>query len=419
MRRNMFKKVFVREKYLSKIRPFYDSDIIKVITGIRRCGKSFILKSIINELVGSGIPQTEVIYIPLDMRGFKNIKTPLALEEKIESMLKNNERKYIFIDEVQNVSGFEEVVQAYAEEGHSLFITGSNSYLLSSEISTKLTGRFLNFEVYPLDFKEYVEMKKFWGLQVSNNKKSEFQEYIINGGFPKSLEFPDMSSREFYTQGIIKEIFEKDVKTRNKINNPALYERVQSFIINNYSSPFSLKNLVEKLNEEGIRTKPETIRKYILDIASAKIVYECNRFDLKSKRSIAREQKFYLADLSIYFAINTDNRLSYGPSLENLVYCYLASSGYQVSIGKIGNLECDFIVRGQNNAYAYIQVAFTLQGENSEATDKIVKREFEPFTRIKDAYPRIIITLDDFTEQRDGVKHINAVDLFLGNVALF
>ena len=150
----MFRNVYPREKYLEKIRPFFDSDLIKVITGIRRCGKSFILKGIINELCDRGIEETKIIYIPLDRRGFKNIKTPEQLEEKIESMVEDDGFNYLFIDEVQNVTGFESVVQAYAEEGYSVFLTGSNSYLLSDEISTKLTGRYLNFEVYALDFKE-------------------------------------------------------------------------------------------------------------------------------------------------------------------------------------------------------------------------------------------------------------------------
>ena len=414
----MFKQIFAREKYLSKIRPFYNSDVIKVITGIRRCGKSCILKAIINELIEGNVDESRIIYIPLDMRGFKSISKPAQLEEAIDKKLTGSAMFYIFIDEVQNVRNFESVVQAYAEEGHSVFLTGSNSYLLSSEISTKLTGRYINFEVYTLDFKEYIEMKRFWKLSVNGNMVQEFQEYLINGGFPKSLEFPDENSRELYTRSIVEEVFQKNVKTRSKINNIALFERIQSYIVNNYASPFSLKNLVEKLAEEGISTKPETVRKYIYDIEMAKIVYECNRFDLKSKRSIARDQKFYLADLSIYFSMNTDNRLSFGPSLENLVYLYLVSSGFRVSIGKIGNLECDFIARGNQNTYVYIQVAYSLQGENPAATDKIIEREFRPFTKIKDAYPRVIITLDQFCEQRGGVHHINAIELFLGNASL-
>ena len=410
----MFKNVYPREKYLNKIRPFYDSDIIKVITGIRRCGKSFILRSIMNELRERGIEEKQIIYIPLDRRGYKNIKTPEELELKIESMLGKEDKYYLFIDEVQNVFGFESVVHAYAEEGYSIFITGSNSYLLSDEISTKLTGRYLNFETFTLDFSEYLDMKSFFKKDINQDLYLEFEEYVVNGGFPKTLEFDDIPTRQTYTRGIISEIFEKDVKTRKKIRNVPVYERVQAFLLNNYSAPFSLNNLLKCLEMEGYKTKATTVRGYIEDLKKAKIVYECNRFDLKSKTAIKRDQKYYLSDMAIYFAMNTDNRLSFGPSLENIVYLYLASHDYQISIGKIGKLECDFIVRKKNGDYAYIQVAYTLQGEDIKATERIKEREYRPFREIRDGYPRYIISLDKFRDQQEGVHHINAIDLFLG-----
>lgn len=410
----MFNNVYPREKYLKKIRPFYDSDIIKVITGIRRCGKSFILKAIMNELIDRGIPKTQIIYIPLDRRGYKNIKTSEELETKIESMLGDDENYYLFIDEVQNVFGFESVIHAYAEEGYSIFLTGSNSYLLSDEISTKLTGRYLNFETFTLDFSEYLEMKRFFKKKIDQDIYVEFEEYILNGGFPKTIEFDDIQARQTYTRGIISEIFEKDVKTRKRISNVPVYERVQSFLLNNYSAPFSLSNLLECLEKEGYKTKATTVRGYIEDLKKAKIIYECNRFDLKSKKSLRREQKYYLSDLAIYFAMNTDNRLSYGPSLENMVYLYLASQDYQISIGKIGKLECDFITRNTRGDYAYIQVTYTMQGEDIKATERIKEREYRPFRKIRDGYPRYIVSLDRFRDQQEGVHHINAIDLFLG-----
>lgn len=410
----MFKNVYPREKYLNRIRPFYDSDIIKVITGIRRCGKSFILRSIMNELLERGIEEKQIIYIPLDRRGYKNIKTPEELELKIESMLGKEDKYYLFIDEVQNVFGFESVVHAYAEEGYSIFITGSNSYLLSDEISTKLTGRYLNFETFTLDFSEYLDMKSFFKKDINQDLYLEFEEYVVNGGFPKTLEFDDIPTRQTYTRGIISEIFEKDVKTRKKIRNVPVYERVQAFLLNNYSAPFSLNNLLKCLEMEGYKTKATTVRGYIEDLKKAKIVYECNRFDLKNKTAIKRDQKYYLSDMAIYFAMNTDNRLSFGPSLENIVYLYLASHDYQISIGKIGKLECDFIVRKKNGDYAYIQVAYTLQGEDIKATERIKEREYRPFREIRDGYPRYIISLDKFRDQQEGVHHINAIDLFLG-----
>lgn len=400
-------RIYPREKYLSKIRPFYDSDIVKVITGIRRSGKSSILKSIIDELKNRNLFE-RIIYLPLDKKGYKNITTPEKLEEKIEEQIKDSDMYYLIIDEVQNVKGFEKIVLQYEEEGYSIFLTGSNSYLLSDEISTKLTGRYITFETYPLDFKEYIEMKKFFNKKIKENIYEEFNSYILEGGFPKAIEFDDLSSKQLYTKEVIKEIFNKDIKTRNRVSNKALFERVQSFIINNYTFTFSLKNFYESLLESGIHTKLTTIKNYLEILKKAKIVYECVRFDLKSKKSLLRDQKYYLADLALYFSNNVDNNLNYGPSLENIVYLFLISHGYEVSIGKIGKLECDFIVRKQTGDYAYIQVTYTMTGN-----EKVKEREYKPFREIKDGYPRYIISLDIFRDQQEGVHHINAIDLFL------
>lgn len=404
----MKNKIYPREKYLSKIRPFYDSDLVKVITGIRRSGKTSILKAIISELESRNLSE-RIIYLPLDKRGYKNIVSPKQLEDKIEEQIYDSGMYYLIIDEVQNVKGFEKVVLQYEEEGYSIFLTGSNSYLLSDEISTKLTGRYLTFETYPLDFYEYLEMKKFFNKSIKENIFDEFNSYIIEGGFPKALEFDDFNAKQLYTSELITEIFNKDVKTRNRISNKALFERVQSYIINNYTSSFSLKNFYDSLRKAGVKTKLTTIKNYIEILKKAKIIYECNRFDLKSKKSLLREQKYYLADLSLYFSTSVDNSLNYGPSLENLVYLYLVSNGYQVSIGKIGNFECDFIVRKKNGEYAYIQVTYMMTGNQ-----KIKEREYRPFRKIKDGYPRYIISLDIFKDQQEGVHHINAIDLFLG-----
>lgn len=404
----MKNKIYPREKYLSKIRPFYDSDIVKVITGIRRSGKTSILKAIISELESRNLSE-RIIYLPLDKRGYKNIVTPKQLENKIEEQIHDLDIYYLIIDEVQNVNGFEKVVLQYEEEGYSIFLTGSNSYLLSDEISTKLTGRYLTFETYPLDFYEYLEMKKFFNKSIKENIFDEFNSYILEGGFPKALEFDDLNAKQLYTNELITEIFNKDIKTRNRISNKALFERIQSYIINNYTSSFSLKSFYDSLIKAGIKTKLTTIKNYIEILKKAKIIYECNRFDLKSKKSLLRKQKYYLADLALYFSTNVDNSLNYGPSLENLVYLYLVSNGYQVSIGKIGNFECDFIVRKQNGDYAYIQVTYMMTGNQ-----KIKEREYRPFRKIQDGYPRYIISLDIFKDQQEGVHHINAIDLFLG-----
>ena len=409
-------RIYPREKYLKRIRPFYDADIVKVITGIRRCGKSYLMKSVIKELLKDANNENRIIYIPLDKRGFKNIKTPEQLEERIESLIKDDGFYYLFIDEVQNVKGFESVVLAYQEEGYSVFLTGSNSYLLSDEISTKLTGRYLTFETYTLDFAEYLEMKKFFKKDINNDMDLEFNNYILNGGFPKSLEFDDISTRQKYTREIVDEIFKKDVKSRHRVSNVSAFEKVQDFVVNNYSSPISVSNIVGALKDGGVEVKASTVRNYIRYLKAAKIIYECPNFDTKSKKAIRGDTKYYVSDLSLYFSRNTNNQLNYGPSLENIIYLYFSSNNYQVSVGKIGNLECDFIIRDEKQEYVYVQVTYTLQGEDAKATEKIKKREYGPFEHIRDSYPRYIISFDKYRDQQDGVKHINALDLLLGKV---
>lgn len=412
-------KVYRREKYLSKVRPFYSSDVVKVITGIRRSGKSCILLSIMDELRESGVPSSDIIHIPLDKRGYKEIKTPEQLEESIAQSFTDDELKYIFIDEVQNVTGFESVVLAFQEEGHSVFLTGSNSYPLSDEIGTKLTGRYITFEVFPLTFDEYIAMKKFLGQEPDPDTRFEFSQYLLEGGFPKALEFGTAEARRHYTGEVIDEIIRKDVRSgRNKIKNKPMFDRVLAFVVGNYSSPFSASSVVEAFRKRGIRTTEATVNKYVSYIEKAKIIYSCPRFDAKSKDVLNSERKYYLADLSIYFARNTDNRPSYGASLENLVYIYLRSRGYSVSVGRVGKFEVEFITRDNEGCYAYIQVCWTLEGGDAERTAALVEREYRPFRSLRDGYPRYLISMDPGGDHREGVRHYNAVDLFLGKVSI-
>ena len=207
-------KIYKREGYLNKLRGFYNDPMIKVITGIRRCGKSYLLKSIIEELKEQGIAEKNIIYIELDKKGYKSIETPEQLEKAIDSLVKNNKDfKYLFIDEVQNVTGFEPIVNAYREEGdYSIFLTGSNSYLLSGELITKLTGRYIEVEMLPLNFYEYVDMKKFLDQNINPNIYNEFEEFIRNGGFPGSLNYDRYEDKLLYTKNVINQIFEKDIK---------------------------------------------------------------------------------------------------------------------------------------------------------------------------------------------------------------
>lgn len=402
----------MREEYLNKIRGFYNSDIIKVITGIRRCGKSYFLLSVMEDLKANGVSEKNIVNINLDKRGFKKIKTADKLEEIIDSYITDDERKYIFIDEIQNVKNFEEVINGYREDGHSVFITGSNSYLLSGELVTKLTGRYIEIEMYTLTFYEYLQMKKFFGKEISQNINQEFTTYIRDGGFPKSVEFDNVDDRNLYVQSVITQIFEKDISKNKRIRNRAAFEKIQAFITNNFGSTISVSNIAEYLAKENIAVKENTVHKYIEMLESAKIIYKCPRFDMKSKKALKTEQKYYLADLSIYYSMNVDGRINYGPVLENILFCYLKSKGYKLSVGKVGNLECDFIVRQNIDDYFYIQVAMTIAEQSTE------EREYRPFTKIRDNFPKYLFTTDTLLQKRDGILHVNMIDFIKENKML-
>ena len=404
-------KIYKREDYLKKIRGFYNDDMIKVISGIRRCGKSFFLKSIIQELLENGIKEKDIIYIELDKKGYKNIKTSKQLEKVIDEKIVDNDFKYLFIDEIQNVKGFETLINSYREEGNiSIFITGSNSYLLSGELVTKLTGRYIEIEMMTLSFFEYVDMKRFLNKSVNENIYLEFEEYIRNGGFPKSLYYDNYEEKITYTSSVINQIFDKDIKTSNKINDRTLFETIKKFVINNFGSVISIKNIYNYLKKEvKINVDRRTIKRYLDILEKAKIIYSCDLFDIKSKSVLKGERKYYLADLSIYYSQNTDNRINYGPVLENVIYSYLKSKNYKLSVGYIGKLECDFIARANYDDYYYIQVSKDISDKNTE------EREYRPFYMIKELYPRYLFTMDLLLQKRDGINHVNIVDFIYNN----
>ena len=396
-------KLYRREDYLQKIRGFYhDTGIIKVITGVRRCGKSCLMETISLELKENGVRDENIIYLNLDKRGFRKIKTADQLDALIEERSAAEGTKYLFIDEIQNVNDFEEVINGYREEEeYSIFITGSNSYLLSGELATKLTGRYLEFEVFTLSFSEYLGMKTFLKKPVSPDLTSEFGLYLTEGGFPKALSY-EGADKQAYIRGVIKEIFEKDIRKRVKVRKVSVFETVQRYIINNFGATMSLTNILEDLKRNGCPIRRETLNRYIHILEEAKIIYPCERFDLKSRKSISGEQKYYLADLGFYFALNTDKRINYGPALENIVYTYARSKGYNISVGRIGKLECDFILERNNTDYSYIQVAMTIMN-SIDAED----REYRPLESIKDNYPKYVITRNDLIQHRNGIIHVN------------
>lgn len=398
-------RLFPRENYLKKIRGFYhDEGMIKVITGVRRCGKSCLMQCIAEELRAESIDDEHIVFFDLDRYGYRSVKAPEQLEDLIRPLLAISGTKYLFIDEVQNVDGFEDVLNGLRTEGgFSIFITGSNSYLLSGELATKLTGRYIEFEMQTLDFGEYCQMKRFLGLPVNPNPVAEFDTYILEGGFPKTMDYPRLADKRAYVAAVIQEIFEKDIRRRVKIKNVSVFNHVRDYVINNFGATTSLANIQSDLeSKQGVKVKRETLARYLQILEDAKIISKCARFDLKSRKSLRGEQKYYLADLSFYFALNTDNRINYGPVLENIVYRYALAQGCKVSVGRIGKLECDFILRNPEMGYAYVQVAMTIMDNRSTE-----EREYRPFEQIKDNYPKYLLTRSDPIQQRDGIIHAN------------
>jgi hypothetical protein len=406
---------YPRENYLKKIRDFYHAtDIIKVITGVRRCGKSCLMETIAGELKSSGIPEENINFFDLDSKEYNKVLKPVQLEQLIESVQNANGTKYLFIDEIQNIKGFETVLNGFRGTGEwSIFITGSNSYLLSGELMTKLTGRYIEFEMFPLSFEEYEDIKKYYGKEIAADRQEELQNYIFEGGFPRTIQLDNMAAKRRYVQSVISEIYEKDIRRRLKIRNKSTFEAVQKYIINNFGATTSLKNLKKSIEQTGTPISEATIARYITALLDAKILYECPRFDMKSKKSLSGEKKYYLADLSFYYAQNTDNRINFGPVLENITFVYARSHDYSVSVGRIGRLECDFILRDNEMNYSYIQVSYTI-GLSKETED----REYRPLESIRDNYPKYVVTADSLLQKRNGIEHVNIID-FMRNGKLF
>ena len=408
-------ELFKRENYLKKIRGFYHAaDIIKVITGVRRCGKSSLMQIVAEELRDAGIEEDRIIFLNLDKREYRKIKTADQLDELIASFPQRDKLMYLFIDEVQNVADFEEVINAYREDGgYSIFITGSNSYLLSGELATKLTGRYIEIEMFPLTFDEYLQIKAFYQKPVDPNLSVELNRYILEGGFPRAIQFDELEDKRRYTEGVVTEIFEKDIRRRVKIKDREAFEAVRHFIVNNFGATMSISSLQAALTKSGMTITRATVNKYITALVDAKILYACDRFDMKSKRALKGDKKYYLSDLSFYFCDNTDNRINYGPVLENIVYFYARSRGLSVSVGRIGTQECDFILRNREMDYAYVQVAYTIaQSLDTE------EREYRPLERIRDNYPKYLMTTDYLLQKRSGIRHVNLME-FMKNGAEF
>ena len=397
--------MIIREKYLSKIRPFYDQDLIKVIMGIRRCGKSVILLQIIDELKEKGIPESQIIYINFENEDYSFIKDDLDLHNYIKEKMINTEKYYLFFDEIQNVEHWEKAINSFkASKNVSIFITGSNSDLLSGELATHIAGRYVSFKVYPFTFKEVCELKNLTDKQ---DIETAFNDYIIWGGMPQRFMMTDEFQVRTYLTDVYDSILVKDIISRFNIKDLDLFNRVVEYIVTTPSQNFSADNLSNYFaNKDDREVSKNTLYNYLEYMAKAMLVNKAERYDVRGKRILTGKYKYYLTDLGLGQIKNTGKRLQIGAYLENMVYNELISAGYDVKIGGIDKGEIDFIAT-RFKEKIYIQVAYIL------ADDSVVEREFGAFKTIEDNFPKYVLTMDKLDFSQDGIIHKNIIDWLL------
>jgi len=396
-----------REMYMSRIRPFIGSDLIKVMTGIRRCGKSVMLELIKQELIESGINPSSFISINFEDMRYSHLQTARALHDEIINMAAGIEGKvYLFFDEIQEVKDWEKCINSFRISlDCDIYITGSNATLLSGELATYLGGRYVEFVIYPFSFTEFLELYRPTAPDETIQKC--FQQYLLMGGMPylANLNYADAPSKQ-YLHDLFNSVQLKDIVKRNKIRDVDLLERIIAYVIANTGSTFSAASLAKFLKNEQRTVAPETILNYIKYCCDAYLFYQVKREDLQGKQILAYNEKYYIADHGIREAVYGGNTRDINLILENIVYLELRRRGYTVTVGRTGDREIDFVCdkRGEK---LYIQVAYLL------ASEETISREFEAYDNLRDNFPKYVISLDEFDMSRNGIKHRNIRDFLL------
>lgn len=394
---------------LEKLLVLKDKNFIKVVTGVRRAGKSTLLLQF-QELLKDKDSSVSVISINMDLPEFRFLaeKNWKEIYDYIKTLLHENVTNYVFIDEVQNVPEFEKLLEGlYVTPNIDLYVTGSNAYLLSSELATILTGRAFEINVLPFSFSEYLE---YTGKTSTPDRA--FANYIRTGGFPEAVGFIELgeSYAYEYLKTVFQNIYKNDIQKRNTIYYEISYNEVVNFLIDSIGSSVSARNIAKVLTANGKKIDNKTVSKYIQTLVDSFLFYKVNRYDIKGKQHLATQEKYYLVDLGLRFALLGKELTSdAGHLLENVIFLELLRRNYQIWIGKTDNLEVDFVVRNKEGFTQYIQVAFTVKEQ------KTLERELSPFNKIPDFNERILITMDYETGSHNGVKQINAIDWLLSN----
>ena len=397
--------MIIREIYLSKIRPFYDQDLIKVIMGIRRCGKSVLLLQIIDELKEKGIEEKQIIYINFENEDYSFIKNDIDLHNYIKEKITNKEKYYLFFDEIQNVKDWEKAINSFkASKNVSIFITGSNSDLLSGELATHLAGRYVSFKIYPLTFSEVCELKN---IKEKEDIEEAFDDYITWGGMPQRFMLTDEMQTKTYLSDVYDSIVVKDIITRFGIKDLDLFNRIVEYIVTTPSQNFSAESLSNYFaNKDNREVSKVTLYNYLEYMSKAMLINKADRYDIRGKRILNGKYKYYLTDLGLGQVKNIGKRQQLGAYLENIVYNELISRGYDVKIGNLEKAEIDFIAT-RFKEKIYIQVAYIL------ADDTVIDREFGAYKGIEDNYPKYVLTMDKHDFSQEGIIHKNVIDWLL------
>ncbi|WP_370747780.1 ATP-binding protein [Faecalibacillus intestinalis] len=396
-----------RPLYLNKIMPFVDTHFVKILTGVRRCGKSTILKMIQKKLKEEHhITGEQILSYRFDSMEYEDM-TSKELYQELKTKILNTKKTYLFLDEIQEINGWEKVVNTLASDYDvDIYITGSNSRMMSSEISTYLTGRYVTFYIYTLSFDEYLTFKKSYSTIY--NIKQEFNQYVRLGGFP-ATHLQEYSQDEVYT--IVRDIYNStifsDIVRRNQVKKIDQLERVVKYTFNNVGNTFSAKSISNYLKSEQRKIDNETVYSYLEKLQKAYILHRCSRYDLQGKSILKTQEKFYLADISLRYAVLGYTIDSVASSLENIVYLELKRRGYDVCIGKYKDKEIDFVATKQNEKI-YVQVTQEIKSEKTQ------KREYEQLLEIKDNYPKYVVLTDDFAGGNyQGIKTMHITDFLL------